>query len=332
LLYAKLLLIFIDIKFVLLFNFQKSQKMSGNKVPANQAGKKGATGANKTAATNNAAATQTAAPAANAPAAPAAKADEPAANAPAAPAANDAAKVATNVAAPAKPKLEFKIGKKQLPTGKRGGGKRGSKYTSGTLLKFAEAPYGNIGEHLRHVLNGLAMIMFPHTSGFFADNNGVQTEQAVPEGTTTYATLAEAVAARSIVFAYAEGEHFIGYAQNNKLPEGCKTSKPDQAYHCFLTATSAEEIEKAVENLNAFKAIPGAALFNVDKNLVFLTDGEGNIVAERLAEPVLAQPATIAAAAPAAEGETANAENTEDAPAAEATADANAEATEVVEA
>jgi len=292
--------------------------MSGITKPANQAGKKGATGANKTAATNNAAATQTAAPAAkadepaaNAPAAPAAKADEPAANAPAAPAANDAAKVTTNVAAPAKPKLEFKIGKKQLPTGKRGGGKRGSKYTSGTLLKFAEAPYGNIGEHLRHVLNGLSMIMFPHTSGFFADHNGVQTENPVAEGTTTYATLAEAVAARSIVFAYAEGEHFIGYAQNNKLPEGCKTSKPDQAYHCFLTATSAEEIEKAVENLNAFKAIPGAALFNVDKNLVFLTDGEGNIVAERLAEPVLAQPATIAAAAPAAEGETTNAENTE---------------------
>jgi hypothetical protein len=303
--------------------------MSGNTKPANQAGKKGATGANKTAAATTAAA-QTATPAAPAANdAPAAKADEPAA--PAAPAANDAAKVATNVAAPARAKIEFKLGKKQLPTGKRGGGKRGSKYTSGTLLKFAEAPYGNIGEHLRHVLNGLAMIMFPHTSDFFADHNGVQTEQPVPEGITTYATLAEAVAARAVMFAYAEGEHYIGYAQNNKLPDGCKTSKPEQAYHCFLTASSAEDIKKAVANLEAFNAIPGAALFNVGKNLVFLTDNEGNIVAERLSEPALAQPATIAAAAPAAEGETANAETTE-APAAETTEAPAAEATEVVEA
>ena len=63
----------------------------------------------------------------------------------------------------------------------------------------------------------------------------------------------------------------------------------------------------SVANLTAFKAIPGADLFNVDKNLVFLTDAEGNIEAERLTEPVLAEPAKIAA--PAANAETTEAEN-----------------------
>ncbi len=292
--------------------------MSGKTTPANKAGN-GAKGANKTAAN----ATVNAAPAANTPAAatPAAEGDK--AEGDKAPAVN------TGVQAPAKPKLEFKIGKKQLPTGKRGGGKRGSKYTNGTLLKFAEAPYGNITEHLRHVLNGLAMIMFPHTSGFYADSNGVISEQPIAEGSKTFGTYTEAVAARNIMFAFAPGDHAIGYAQNNKLPDGAKTSKPDQAYHCFLTASSAEEIQAAVNNLNAFKAIPGAELFNVDKNLVFLTDDEDNIVAEPLVVPVMAQPAKIAA-----DGTITNTENADTTPAADetdetATADAEATADEV---
>ena len=285
--------------------------MSGKTTPANKAGN-GAKGANKTAAN----ATVNAAPAANTPAAatPAAEGDK--AEGDKAPAVN------TGVQAPAKPKLEFKIGKKQLPTGKRGGGKRGSKYTNGTLLKFAEAPYGNITEHLRHVLNGCAMIMFPHTSGFYADSNGVISEQPIAEGSKTFGTYTEAVAARNIMFAFAPGDHAIGYAQNNKLPDGAKTSKPDQAYHCFLTASSAEEIQAAVNNLNAFKAIPGAELFNVDKNLVFLTDDEDNIVAEPLVVPVMAQPAKIAA-----DGTITNTENADTTPAADETAKADAEAT-----
>lgn len=290
--------------------------MSGKTTPANKAGN-GAKGANKTAAN----ATVNAAPAANAPAAktPAAegdKAEGDKAEGDKAPAVN------TGVQAPAKPKLEFKIGKKQLPTGKRGGGKRGSKYTSGSLLKFAEAPYGNITEHLRHVLNGLAMIMFPHTSGFYADSNGVISDQPIADGSKTFGTYTEAVAARNIMFAFAPGDHAIGYAQNNKLPDGAKTSKPDQAYHCFLTATSAEEIQAAVNNLNAFLAIPGADLFNVDKNLVFLTDEEGSIVAEPLVVPVMAQPAKIAA-----DGTITNTENANTTPAADETAKADAEAT-----
>ena len=283
--------------------------MSGNTTPANKAGKS-ATGAKKTAANANV----NAAPAANAPAAETPAADADKAEGDKAPAA-----VSTGVQAPAKPAMTFKIGK-PLPTGKRGGGKRGSKYTSGKLLKFAEAPYGNIGEHLRHVLNGLGMIVFPHTSGFYADHNNVVSESPVAAGTTTYATYADALAARAIQFANAEGDHFIGYAQNNKLPEGAKTSKPDQAYHCFLTAETAEQIEKCVANLQAFQAIPGAELFNVDKNLVFLTDEEGNILAEPLVVPQVAQAAVIAAP------KATNAENTE-APAADETAKADAEAT-----
>lgn len=292
--------------------------MSGKSTPANQAGKKGAQGATKTAANAN----TNAAPAAQTPAAPAAtKADGEKAEGEKAPVVN------TGVQAPAKPKLEFKIGKKQLPTGKRGGGTRSSKYTSGALLKFAEAPYGNVEKskgQLLHVLNGAAMIVYAHISGFYADHLNVISDNATEEGTTGFASYNEALAARQIMYATREVDGIIGYAQNNKLPEGAKTSKPTVAYHCFLTATSAEEIQAAVNNLEAFKAIPGADLFNVDKNLVFLTDEEGNIVAEPLVVPVVAQAAKIAP-----DGTITNTENADetatDETAADETAKANSE-------
>ena len=217
--------------------------------------------------------------------------------APAAPAAPVAAPVAAPKAAP----LQFKIGKKQPPKGKRGGGKRGSKYDGGTFLKFAEAPYGSITNGLKAVLNGRGVIMFPHTSGNWCDHNGVQHRAMTAEEkavfTKQFDTLAEAVAARTITFAATgtNSDDFIGYRQNHQLPEGCKTSKSSVKFHSFLIAENADDIATAVENLNNFKAIPGADLLGIDSGLEFLVDDDGNIEATLLTPPAVAVEAKIAA-------------------------------------
>ena len=204
---------------------------------------------------------------------------------------------ATPIAAPAKTTMSFQIGKRQLPTGKRGGGgKRGSKYTDGSMLKFATAPYAAVeksGGKLMHILEGNGVILYPHTSGKYADHNNVISDVPAEGATKSFDNYEAAVAARSIIFAHKEGDNFLGFINNKKLPEGYKTGKT-QEYHGFLMAETAADIETAVNNLNAWNAIPGAELFQADKDLEFITDAEGNINATPLKiETTVAQPATI---------------------------------------
>lgn len=202
------------------------------------------------------------------------------------------------IQAPAK-SMVFKVGKKQLPTGKRGGGgKRGSKYTDGSMLKFATAPYAAVeksGGKLMHILEGNAVILYPHVSGKYADHNNVVSDVVAEGATQLFDNYEAAVAARQIIFAHKEGENFLGFINNAKLPEGYKTDKSQQ-YHGFLMADSAADIETAVNNLSAWNKIPGAELFQADKDLEFIVDKDGNIEATPLkVETQTAQAATIQA-------------------------------------
>ena len=61
-------------------------------------------------------------------------------------------------------------------------------------------------------------------------------------------------------------------------------------------AESAADIETAVNNLAEWNKIPGAELFQADKDLVFITDADGNIEATPLkVETQTAKAATIQA-------------------------------------
>lgn len=198
------------------------------------------------------------------------------------------------VSAPSKV-LTFKIGKKQPPKGIRRGGssKRSSKYTTNKFLKFAEVPYGTIRDGLKAVMGGRGIILFPHTSGNWADHNGIQhgamseTDKARFEN-KSFPTYTEAVAAKCITFATLSGasKDCISYRQNQKLPEGCKTSKPSVKYHCLLIAKNTEDITTAIENINNFNAIPGAQLLRIDNDLEYFTDEDGNINATELTFPL----------------------------------------------
>ena len=222
---------------------------------------------------------------------------------------NDATATATPaapIAAPVKTAMVFKVGKRQLPTGKRGGGgKRGSKYTDGSMLKFATAPYAAVeksGGKLMHILEGNGIILYPHVSGKYADHNNVISEVVAEGAPQTFENYEAAVAARQIIFAHKEGENFLGFINNAKLPEGYKTDK-NQAYHGFLMAETAADIETAVNNLAAWNQIPGAELFQADKDLVFITDADGNIEATPLKVVAeTAQAATIPMAPASTEG------------------------------
>ncbi|MFA7289207.1 MAG: hypothetical protein WC055_10060, partial [Melioribacteraceae bacterium] len=60
-----------------------------------------------------------------------------------------------------------------------------------------------------------------------------------------------------IEFGFVAGEGKIAsYVQNQHLEDGQKTNRPEQKYHCFLTATSAENAVQAIKNLNAYYAMP----------------------------------------------------------------------------
>lgn len=189
----------------------------------------------------------------------------------------------------------IKATKKQPPlkTGKRGGG-AGSRISGGRpTYNFAEAAYGDVTGFLRHILNGCYV---PVYNGY----PGYPEQFDLPK----YASLEAAAKANAVIFGYREDlTHFIGYKQNNQLQKlGVTqlTSVPDQKYHCFLTASSMEDIAKAKENLAAYEAM----LWNA---------GNKSMVSKWLAEPynltIPSAPALLGsapAAAPAAPAADAN--------------------------
>ena len=192
----------------------------------------------------------------------------------------------------------IKATKKQPPlkTGKRGGG-AGSRISGGRpTYNFAEAAYGDVTGFLRHILNGCYVPVYNGYPGY------PEQFDAAGKALPNYASLEAAAKANAVIFGYREDlPHFIGYKQNNQLQKlGVTqlTSVPDQKYHCFLTASSMEDIAKAKENLAAYEAMPWNA-------------GNKSMVSKWLAEPynltIPAAPALLGSAPAAPAEETANA-------------------------
>ncbi len=214
----------------------------------------------------------------------------------------------TQAAAPAATGT-IKATKKQPPlkNGARAGRGGGTRIGGGKpTYNFAEAAYGDVTGFLRHIANGCYVPVFNGYPGY------PEQFDAAGKPLPKYATLDEAAKANAVIFGYrTDLPHFIGYKQNIQLKKAGVTqltSLPDQSYHCFLTATSLEDIAKAKANIAAYEAMPWNA-------------NSKSMVSKWLAEPYnLTFPAapallgTVAApAAPAAdatakvEGETATA-------------------------
>lgn len=216
---------------------------------------------------------------------------------PAAPAANTTA-----------PASNIKATKKQPPlkNGARAGRGGGARIGGGRpTYNFAEAAYGDVTGFLRHILNGCYVPVYNGYPGY------PEQFDAAGKPLPKYDSLEAAAKANAVIFGYrTDLPHFIGYKQNIQLKKAGVTqltSLPDQSYHCFLTATSLEDIAKAKENLAAYEALPWNA------------SGK-SMVSKWLAEPFNltfpAAPALLGGAAPAAapaadaaktEGEPANA-------------------------
>ena len=198
------------------------------------------------------------------------------------------------------PASNIKATKKQPPlkNGARAGRGGGARIGGGRpTYNFAEAAYGDVTGFLRHILNGSYVPVYNGYPGY------PEQFDAAGKPMPKYASLEEAAKANAVIFGYrTDLPHFIGYKQNIQLKKAGVTqltSLPDQSYHCFLTATSLEDIAKAKANLAAYEAMPWNA-------------GNKSMVSKWLAEPFNltfpAAPALLGATAPAAEGEAAKTE------------------------
>jgi len=198
------------------------------------------------------------------------------------------------------PASNIKATKKQPPlkNGARAGRGGGARIGGGRpTYNFAEAAYGDVTGFLRHILNGSYVPVYNGYPGY------PEQLDAAGKPMPKYASLEEAAKANAVIFGYrTDLPHFIGYKQNIQLKKAGVTqltSLPDQSYHCFLTATSLEDIAKAKANLAAYEAMPWNA-------------GNKSMVSKWLAEPYNltfpAAPALLGATAPAAEGEAAKTE------------------------
>lgn len=213
-----------------------------------------------------------------------------------------AAQPAAPVAQPAAPAIVFKVNSKQP----KGNGKKGGrgKTDMSKLFKFAEASYGHVNDYLKHILNGAYVPGFYGMPGVPMPVDAEGKEIAVP----TYKTLEEAAAAKAVLFLNNPEvkDHFITYKQNRNLPENSKTSKPSQEYHCYLTATSADDVKKAIAHLTAFEAMPWNA--GMKGMVSFLTDEAGNVKLEQLIVPEKLEAISLTAETATTETETATTE------------------------
>jgi hypothetical protein len=151
----------------------------------------------------------------------------------------------------------IKATKKQPPlkNGARAGRGGGTRIGGGKpTYNFAEAAYGDVTGFLRHIANGCYVPVFNGYPGY------PEQFDAAGKPLPKYATLEEAAKANAVIFGYrTDLPHFIGYKQNTQLEKAGVTqltSLPEQKYHCFLTATSLEDIAKAKANIAAYEAMP----------------------------------------------------------------------------
>ena len=204
----------------------------------------------------------------------------------------------------------IKATKKQPPlkNGKRSGAKGGRTSGGKATYNFAEASYSDVTNFVRHIVNGAWVPVY----------NG-HPAKAVDANEKVYSSLEDAIKGGAIEFGYrTDIEHVISYKQNIQLVKaGCTNftslykpgvygkdgkviTEPVQSYHCFLTASSMEDIQKAKQYMAAYDAA---------------NPNQKSMITKWLPEPYLLTfppaPATLGVAAPAPvapvviEGETA---------------------------